>query len=250
MALDEPARAEQAFTASLQLAPQWADAWAACGAARRRQGAIEGARAALSEALRLAPAHGAARANLAALQLPKANAEEAFSAPVDRSDSDRDGQRTVDKAAFSAWRPKSATAAVGLAVEYLSKKPAFATLPFGEWSQVLFYQAARGHYFFVVDQNRRIRGFLGWALTDGRRAELWLEGLSGLSNSDCLKGDCVIVNAWSADGAGVSAFIREAMRKLFADRRAVYFKRHYPDGRERPMRLSVPASRARPFGTK
>jgi hypothetical protein len=29
------------------------------------------------------------------------------------------------------------------------------------------------------------------------------------------------------------------MRDLFASRRMIYFKRHYPDGRARPARLSV-----------
>jgi hemolysin-activating ACP:hemolysin acyltransferase len=147
----------------------------------------------------------------------------------------------ADESKFAAWRPTSPSSSVGLAVEYLSRKPAFARLPFGEWSQVLFHQVARGHYFFVVDRERRIRGFLGWALTNQRLAELWLEGRSGLKNDECLEGDCVIVNAWSADTTSVNGFIREAMRKLFADRHAIYFKRHYPDGRERPMRLLVPA---------
>ena len=67
MALNEPARAEQAFAAALRRAPQWADVWVLCGAARYRQGAIEGAKAAMREALRHAPDHAAAKDNLAAL---------------------------------------------------------------------------------------------------------------------------------------------------------------------------------------
>jgi hemolysin-activating ACP:hemolysin acyltransferase len=130
-----------------------------------------------------------------------------------------------------------------LAVEYLSRKPAFADLRFGDWSQSLFFQVARGHYIFVIDRDRRIRGFLGWALTDQLRAELWLGGHAGLNNDECLEGDCVIVNAWSADTAAVNTFIRKAMHNLFATRRAIYFKRHYPDGRARPMRLMIPAHR-------
>jgi hemolysin-activating ACP:hemolysin acyltransferase len=149
----------------------------------------------------------------------------------------------ADKSVLTAWRPSSPSSSVGLAVEYLSQKPAFAKLPFGEWSQVLFHQVARGHYLFVVDQDRRIRGFLGWALTEERFAELWVEGLSALRNEQCLEGDCVIVNAWSADTIAVNHFLREGMLKLFAAKRVLYFKRHYPDGRERPMRLVVPAHR-------
>jgi len=145
-----------------------------------------------------------------------------------------------DKAILTAWRPTSPAASVGLATEYLSTKPAFAKLPFGDWAQVLFHQVVRGHYLFVVNEDRRVCGFLGWALTNQRLAELWVEGRSGLKNDECLAGDCVIVNAWSADTTAVNHFLLGAMRKLFADRRAIYFKRHYPDGRERPMRLTVP----------
>lgn len=145
-----------------------------------------------------------------------------------------------DKAILTAWRPTSPAASVGLATEYLSTKPAFAKLPFGDWAQVLFHQVVRGHYLFVVNQDRRVCGFLGWALTSQHLAELWVEGRSGLKNDECLAGDCVIVNAWSADTTVVNRFLLGAMRKLFADRRAIYFKRHYPDGRERPMRLTVP----------
>jgi hemolysin-activating ACP:hemolysin acyltransferase len=241
MALNEPARAEQAFMAALQHAPQWADAWFLCGAARRRQGAIEGAKAALREALRLAPGHAAAKADLAALERGGADAAERPSAAPDARGDLGEQRAPGDKAVFSAWRPTSPAASLGLATEYLSTKPAFAKLPFGDWSQVLFHQVARGHYFFVVDHDRRICGFLGWALTDERLAELWVEGRTGLKNDECLAGDCVIVNAWSANTIEVNGFIREAMRKLFADRRAIYFKRHYPDGRERPMRLIIPA---------
>lgn len=143
---------------------------------------------------------------------------------------------------LTAWRPTSPAASVGLAVEYLSTKPAFAKLAFGDWSQVLFHQVARNHFLFVINPEQRIRGFLGWALTEERLAEDWVEGRSGLTNDQCLQGDCVIVNAWSADAPNVNGFLLDAMRKLFADRRLIYFKRHYADGRERPMRLVIPTS--------
>jgi hemolysin-activating ACP:hemolysin acyltransferase len=166
--------------------------------------------------------------------------EKRSAAPATRGDLGESQAAAGDEAILTAWRPTSPAASVGLATEYLSRKPAFAKLPFGDWSQVLFHQVVRGHYFFVVDQDRRVCGFLGWALTNQRLAEQWLEGRSGLKNDECLEGDCVIVNAWSADTTAVNRFILYAMRKLFADRRTIYFKRHYPDGRERPMRLTVP----------
>jgi hemolysin-activating ACP:hemolysin acyltransferase len=150
---------------------------------------------------------------------------------------DRSGAK--DNLRLSAWGPKDPSSALGLAVEFLSKKPAFAKLQFGEWSQVLFYQVARGHFFFVVDQDRRVRGFVGWALTPRALAEQWVEGRAGLRNEQCREGDCVIVNAFAADTAGSRRFIVEAMRKLFASKRTLYYKRHYSDGRTRPTRLNV-----------
>jgi tetratricopeptide (TPR) repeat protein len=240
MALNDPERAEQAFAAALRLAPQWADAWVLCGAARRRQGVIQGAIAAMREALRHAPDHAVAKANLAALigvdgdeQAETRQAPPASAAPAVERSGAKDEER------LRAWRPKSLSASLGLAVEFLSKKPAFAKLQFGEWSQVLYYQVNRGHFFFVVDQDQRVLGFLGWALTDESLAEQWVEGRAGLRNDQCREGDCVIVNAFASETDAANRFIVEAMRKLFANKRTLYFKRHYRDGRARPVRLTV-----------
>jgi tetratricopeptide (TPR) repeat protein len=240
MALNEPERAEQAFATALRHAPQWADVWVLCGAARHRQGAIEGAKDAMREALRHAPGHSNANANLAAL-LRVGGAEQAvISATLEaQTPLVADRREVKDDVILSAWRPKSPAAALGLAVEFLSKKPAFAKLQFGEWSQVLFYQVVRGHFFFVVDQDRRVRGFLGWALTPQALAEQWVEGRAGLRNEDCCEGDCVIVNAFAAETGSANRFIVDAMRKLFAGKRTLYFKRHYPDGRTRRTRINV-----------
>jgi Flp pilus assembly protein TadD len=240
LALNQPERAEQAFAAALRHAPQWADVWVLRGAARYRQGAIEGAKEAMREALRHAPGHATANANLAALLRVGDDEKTVISATSEaRTPPAVDRQEAKDDAILSAWRPKNPAAALGLAVEFLSKKPAFAKLQFGQWSQVLFYQVARGHFFFVVDQDRRVRGFLGWALTPKALAEQWVEGRAGLRNEQCREGDCVIVNAFAADTAGANRFIVDTMRRLFASKRTLYFKRHYPDGRTRPTRLTV-----------
>lgn len=218
LATNEPARAEASFMAALQYAPRSADIWVLCGAARHRQGALEGAKAAMREALRYAPDHAVAKDNLAAL-LRMGGGEQALR--------------------LTAWKPKDPAASLGLAVEFLSKMPAFGKLQFGEWSQVLFYQVARGHFFFVVDQDKRVRGFLGWALTDQALAEQWVEGRAGLRNEQCREGDCVIINAFAAETDAANHFIVDTMRGLFASKRMLYFKRHYPDGRTRQSRLSV-----------
>lgn len=62
--------------------------------------------------------------------------------------------------------------ALGLAVNYLITKPAFAKLPFGLWSRILVGQINRGHYLLALDRNKLV-GFLGWALTKG---DIWLAG--------------------------------------------------------------------------
>jgi len=49
----------------------------------------------------------------------------------------------------------------------------------------------------------------------------------------------VIINAFAAETREANKFIVDTMRKLFASKRALYFKRHYPDGRTRPAILSV-----------
>ena len=66
LAMNQPARAEQAFAAAIQLAPQFADAWINYGIARYRQGAIEDAKTAMRQVLLFAPDHAVAASNLAA----------------------------------------------------------------------------------------------------------------------------------------------------------------------------------------
>jgi Tfp pilus assembly protein PilF len=66
LALNQPARAQQAFGTAIQLASGWADAWVNYGIARYRQGDIEDAKTAMRQALARAPGHAAAGANLGA----------------------------------------------------------------------------------------------------------------------------------------------------------------------------------------
>lgn len=135
-------------------------------------------------------------------------------------------------------RPRSAAAALGLAIGHLMTKPAFAALPFGSWSRVLVGQINRGHYHFVADGAGRVVGFLGWALTGEQGAESWLAGRD-IPDAAARDGDCIVINAWSADHPAVNRLLLAAARLAIRDKRLVYFKRHYKDGRTRPMRLAV-----------
>ena len=129
--------------------------------------------------------------------------------------------------------------ALGLAVNHLMTKPAFASLQFGDWSRILVGQINRGHYYFVVDNNNKIYGFVGWALTTKEKAEVWVEGRRGLSYEDSKEGDCLVFNAWSANSTQVHRYLVDEVRKIIKDKQTVYFKRYYKDGRIRPIRLTV-----------
>jgi hemolysin-activating ACP:hemolysin acyltransferase len=133
--------------------------------------------------------------------------------------------------------------ALGLAVEYLMKKPAFAKLPFGHWSRVLTGQIKRGHYVLVL-QGNKVVGFGGWAAATEGEAEAWLSGQPNATEISGAAGDCAVINAWAADGPAVNdALVAEAMRRT-QEFRMVYAKREYEDGRVRPVRM--PTKRAPP----
>lgn len=137
------------------------------------------------------------------------------------------------------FRPASAAAALGLAVSHLMTKPAFANLKFGDWSRILTGQINRGHYCFVVDAANQVQGFMGWALATEEKAEGWVEGRRPLSFEDSRAGDCMVINAWSANTNAVTRFLLGEARRIARDKRTVYFKRHYKDGTTRPARVAA-----------
>ena len=155
----------------------------------------------------------------------------------------------LDKAgALAAWaepavprlfKPENPEAALAQAAVYLMSKPAFAALPFGEWMGVLVGQINRGHFFFVIDERRKVQGFAGWALTTRDQAEAWLAGQAHLAEEVCREGDCVIINVWAAESRAALRLMVNAMREIGATRPTLYFKRHYPDGRTRVIRLAT-----------
>jgi hemolysin-activating ACP:hemolysin acyltransferase len=141
--------------------------------------------------------------------------------------------------AFRLYRPKQPLIALGLAVNYLMSKPAFANLKFGDWTRILIGQINRTHYYFAVDGDNKVKGFIGWALATKENAEAWVEGRGALSFEDSKEGDCLIFNAWSADSTKVHRFLVDEARKIISDRQTLYFKRYYNDGTTRPVRLGV-----------
>ena len=136
------------------------------------------------------------------------------------------------------FQPKNPAIALGLAVNHLMTKPAFARLRFGEWSRILAGQINRKHYYFVVDRRDAIQGFVGWAVTTSDKAEAWLRG-DATSSEESSEGDCVVVNAWTASSPSVNRFLIEEGCKVAQDKRYVYFIRYYDDGTTKPVRVRM-----------
>jgi len=143
---------------------------------------------------------------------------------------ERNGLRTVNF--------ENRAMALGLAVEHLMTKPAFARLPFGHWARILTGQIRRGHYFFVAEP-KRIVGFCGWALASEAEAETWISGSAAAANIVGETGDCIVLNAWSADTPAVHRLVLDELRIRGRGKRTLYAKRDYKDGRVRPLRLKL-----------
>src|SRR5262249_15620030 len=137
------------------------------------------------------------------------------------------------------FRPDNPAAALGLVVSHLMTKPAFARLQFGDWSRILVGQINRKHYGFVVDSEGQVQGFMGWALTSEEHAKAWAEGGGPLTFEQSRSGAHVVVNAFAANSTQVTRFLIEEARRMFKDKTALYFKRHYKDGTTRMVRVPV-----------
>ena len=62
---------------------------------------------------------------------------------------------------LKVFRPENPYIALGLAVNHLMTKPAFANLRFGDWSRILTGQINRKHYYFAVDSKNQSSGIHG-----------------------------------------------------------------------------------------
>jgi hemolysin-activating ACP:hemolysin acyltransferase len=131
--------------------------------------------------------------------------------------------------------------ALGLAVEHLMMKPAFARLPFGHWSRILTGQIRRGQYFFIAEP-KRIVGFCGWALASKEEAEAWISGSPAAAHIKGEAGDCIVLNAWSADSPEAHRVLLDELRIRGRGSKVLYAKREYKDGRTRPLRLKLDAA--------
>ena len=91
----------------------------------------------------------------------------------------------------------------------------------------------------MSQRGETIVGFAGWAFVAEAVAEAWLAGERGFADDEARGGDCVVLNFWQADSPEVSRFLVARLIAAHADKRRLYAKRHYPDGRIRPLRLEL-----------
>jgi hemolysin-activating ACP:hemolysin acyltransferase len=152
---------------------------------------------------------------------------------------DINGSAVAAAPKYSLFRHNNPATALGMAVNHLMTKPAFAQLKFGEWSRILVGQINRKHYCFVIDENKQIQGFLGWAITTKEKAEAWVEGRGNITGNEANQGDCVIFNAWSANKSAVNRVLLDAARQVMKGNDTMYWKRHYKDGTSRPVRMRI-----------
>lgn len=70
---------------------------------------------------------------------------------------------------------------------------------------------------------------------------MWLAEQGELSFEDSRSGEILLINAWASESNDVTHVLLERLREIGRAQKMIYFKRHYPDGRTRPGRLSVNA---------
>jgi hypothetical protein len=132
----------------------------------------------------------------------------------------------------------SPAVAFSRAVTHLMVRPAFARAPFGHIARSLAGQVNRGHYAFACRGEATV-GFAGWARVAEPVAEAWLAGERPFGDAEAAFGDCLVLNFWQADTPEVSRFLVQCLGERLPGVRRIYAKRHYSDGRMRPLRLDV-----------
>jgi hypothetical protein len=104
--------------------------------------------------------------------MPAAAANANFSAQRDRSMQLANNGKTPLQSGgpprLRLIRPNNPYVALGVAVNHLMGKPAFANLRFGDWSRALVGQINREHYYFAIDEKNQVQG-LPWLGLDDRR---------------------------------------------------------------------------------
>ncbi len=70
-------------------------------------------------------------------------------------------------------------------------------------------------------------------------AEAWITGSPAATLVKGDAGDCIVLNAWSADTPEAHRVLLDELRIRGRGSRTLYAKREYKDGRTRPLRLKL-----------
>lgn len=143
-------------------------------------------------------------------------------------------------ASLRIFTPTDPLLALGLLVNYLITKPAYAAMSFGAWTRILVGQVNRSHYRLILDADDRVVGVLGWALANKEEAEGLFSGKPGAAISG-VAGNSIVFNMWAADTPAVNRLVLQAAREAMHGKDFLYYRRLYDDGRWRLVRLSVTA---------
>jgi len=136
------------------------------------------------------------------------------------------------------FTPTDPVLALGLTVNYLIRKPAYAAMAFSPWAKILVGQVNRAHYRLIFDTDDRVVGMLGWALADKDEAERLFSGQPGTAISG-IAGNSIVFNLWAADTSAANRLVLQAAREAMQGKDFLYYRRLYDDGRWRLVRLSV-----------
>lgn len=131
---------------------------------------------------------------------------------------------------LSCHRFSDPLAALGRAVNLLHKVEPFASMKMADLVSTLAGQVNRRHYLFAV-KDRRIAGYIGWALCDEALGRAWVAGGRMPSYEECLDGDAFVLMTFHAESRAVSFRLIRQCRTLYPNRNAI-FSRLYADGRE------------------
>ncbi len=131
---------------------------------------------------------------------------------------------------LSCHRFSDPLAALGRAANLLHRVEPFASMTMADLISTLAGQVQRRHYLFAV-KDRRIAGYVGWALCDEALGRAWVAGGPMPSYEDCLNGDAFVLMTFHAESRDVSFRLIRQCRTLYPNRNAI-FSRLYADGRE------------------
>ena len=124
------------------------------------------------------------------------------------------------------------------AVGHLMTRPAFANAPFGHIARALAGQVNRGHYAFVHRARRSSASSAGrWSRNPlprpGSRAR------AASPSAEARGGRLHPPELLAGRQPRRHRALIEFLAAKFPDKRRLYAKRHYPDGRIRPLRLDL-----------